>query len=103
MPMVTLPTKTWGNSSLFLGGSGLTTGVGVGEGTGVGVAVGVAVGTGVGLGVGDGVGVGSGWGVGVTRGVGVGVGALVRSTWETQAVKTNKKAVDARIAPRSFI
>ena len=72
--MVTLPTKTWGNSLKFLSGRGAGPGVGIGVGSGTGVGVGVAVGTGVGVAVGLGVCVGVGVGVGVAIGVGVGVG-----------------------------
>ena len=109
--MVTLPKKAWGGESLFLSGSGPGVGtggeVGVGEGTGVGVAVGVGVGVGVGMGVsvgvGTGVAVGSGDGVGVAVAARTAVGAMVRSTCEKQAVKTNNAAVKARNAPLTLI
>ena len=85
---------------MFLSGSGPGVGTG-GEGAGVGVAVGVGVGDGggVGVGVGNGVAVGSGSGVGVAVGARTAVGAMVRSTCEKQAVKTNNDAVKARNAP----
>ena len=95
--MVTPPTKTLGNTSIFLSGSG--PGTGVGEGTRVGTAVGVAVGRGVGVGVGAGV----GRGVGVGICVGNGVGAMVRSTSVKQADKTNKEAIKAKKAPLTRI
>jgi len=101
--MVTVPTKTWGNSLLSRAGRGVGAGLGVGVGSGVGVGVGTGVGVAVGTGVGVAVGVGVGCGVGVSAtGIGVG-GVVVRDTLEAHAEKTNNKATTAKIALANFI
>ena len=98
--MVTVPTKTWGNSPVFRTGNGV--GAGMGVGGGMGVTVGVGTGVAVGVGVGGGVAVGVGCGVGVRVGDGVG-GVVVLDTSEAQADRTNISATTAKITLVNFI